>query len=216
MLIIERYLDQLQHWPRQGRHILAQFDEQSVIVYQAYKPSIAHWTIQHQRLGGPDFSYNRMSWIKPNFLWMMYRSGWGTKHDQQVTLALRLRRAFFEGILGAAVESSFSSVAHVTHVTKEAWQAALEGSEVRLQWDPDHDPHGRPEERRAIQLGLRGEALKRMGQEALLEVHDLSNLVSEQRKRVQAGELRELQTPRERLYLPGNQDTRLRLGLSPG
>ena len=184
MLILEPYLDQLRVWPPQGRHILAQYDEQSVIVYQAYKPSIAHWAIEHQRLGGPDFSYNRMSWIKPNFLWMMYRSGWGTKHDQEVTLALRLQRAFFEGILGDAVESSFSSVAQVT---EEAWQAALESSEVRLQWDPDHDPHGRPEERRAIQLGLRGEALKRMGQEALLEVLDVSSFVSEQRNRVQAG-----------------------------
>jgi len=27
-----------------------------------------------------------MSWIKPNFLWMMYRCGWGTKEGQQVTL----------------------------------------------------------------------------------------------------------------------------------
>jgi hypothetical protein len=213
MLILEPYLDQLRVWPPQGRHILAQYDEQSVIVYQAYKPSIAHWAIEHQRLGGPDFSYNRMSWIKPNFLWMMYRSGWGTKHDQEVTLALRLRRAFFEGILGDAVESSFSPVAHVT---EEAWQAALESSEVRLQWDPDHDPHGRPEERRAIQLGLRGKALKRMGQEALLEVLDVSSFVSEQRKRVQAAGLRELQTPRELIYLPGNQDTWLRLGLGPG
>ena len=204
MLILEPYLAQLRVWPRQGRHILAQYDDESVIVYQAYKPSIAHWAVQHQRLGGPDFSYNRMSWIKPNFLWMMYRSGWGTKHEQEITLALRLQRAFFEGILGDAVESSFSPF---VHATREAWQAALESSEVRLQWDPDHDPHGHPEERRAIQLGLRGEALKRMGQEALLEVLDVSSFVSEQRKRVEAGELRELETPRERVLLPGNQDT---------
>src|SRR5262249_41135639 len=153
--------------------------------YQAYKPSIAYWAVQHQRLGGPDFSYSRMSWIKPNFLWMMYRSGWGTKQDQEITLALRLRRAFFEGILGDAVESSFSPSAHVS---QEAWKAALESSEVRPQWDPDHDPHGRPEERRAIQLGLRGEALRRMGQEALLEVLDVSNFVSLQRNKIQDGE----------------------------
>ena len=35
----------------------------------------------------------------------------------------------------------------------------MAASEVRLQWDPDHDPHGRPLARRALQLGLRGEAL---------------------------------------------------------
>ena len=30
-------------------------------------------------------------------------------------------------------------------------------SDVRLQWDPDHTPHGGPTARRAIQLGLRNE-----------------------------------------------------------
>ncbi|WP_425365083.1 DUF4291 family protein [Eubacterium ruminantium] len=25
---------------------------------------------------GSHFSMNRMSWIKPSFLWMMYRCGW--------------------------------------------------------------------------------------------------------------------------------------------
>jgi len=25
---------------------------------------------------------NRMTWIKPNFLWMMYRSGWASKKNQ--------------------------------------------------------------------------------------------------------------------------------------
>ena len=36
---------------------------------------------------GGAFSLDRMSWIKPNFLWMMFRSGWGTKEGQEVTLA---------------------------------------------------------------------------------------------------------------------------------
>jgi hypothetical protein len=27
-----------------------------------------------------------MSWIKPNFLWMMYCSGWGTKQRQRIIL----------------------------------------------------------------------------------------------------------------------------------
>ena len=34
--------------------------------------------------------------------------------------------------------------------TREHWQAELDRSEVRLQWDPDHHPSGAPEERRAI------------------------------------------------------------------
>src|SRR5215475_7595866 len=98
MLITESYVAQQLSWPKAGRHILAQYDEKSVVVYQAYRPSIGQWAIRHQRLGGPDFSYVRMSWIKPNFLWMMYRSGWGTKEGQETTLGLRLRREFFDRI----------------------------------------------------------------------------------------------------------------------
>ena len=85
-LQIEPYQDQLKRWPQKGRHILAQFDEESVVVYQAYRPAIGTFAATHGYFGG-EFSFNRMSWIKPNFLWMMYRSGWGTKPEQDVTLA---------------------------------------------------------------------------------------------------------------------------------
>src|SRR3974390_3276628 len=97
-LLTEPYLVQNARLPKTGRHILAQFDDESVIVYQAYRPAIGHFAAQHGYFGG-EFSLNRMSWIKPNFLWMTYRSGWGTKEGQEVTLAVRLRRAAFDEIL---------------------------------------------------------------------------------------------------------------------
>ncbi|WP_458785448.1 DUF4291 family protein [Vallitalea sediminicola] len=30
---------------------------------------------------GSSFKLNRMTWVKPSFLWMMYRSGWAKKPD---------------------------------------------------------------------------------------------------------------------------------------
>ena len=78
MVVTEPYKDQVAVWPKEGHHILAQFDDDAVIVYQAYRPSIGRYAAEHGAFGG-DFSYSRMSWIKPNFLWMMYRSGWGTR-----------------------------------------------------------------------------------------------------------------------------------------
>jgi hypothetical protein len=48
-------------------------------MYQAYRPSTGAFAIAIDCLGGSDFSFNWMSWTKPNFLWMMYRSGWGTR-----------------------------------------------------------------------------------------------------------------------------------------
>src|SRR3954452_12651443 len=120
-LITELYLAQQAHWPESGRHILAQFDAESVVVYQAYRPEIGHFAARHGYFGG-GFSQGRMSWIKPNFLWMMYRSGWGTKEDQEVTLAVRLRRDAFDEILSLAVHSS--SVPDV-YRTYEAWKRAV-------------------------------------------------------------------------------------------
>src|SRR4051795_8107921 len=101
-MITEPYLAQLRRWPATGRHILAQYDDRSVVVYQAYRPEIGRFAARHGYFGG-EFSLDRMSWIKPNFLWMMYRSGWGTKGGQEVTLAVRLRRDAFEEILRLTV-----------------------------------------------------------------------------------------------------------------
>jgi hypothetical protein len=87
----ELHRTQTARWPATGRHIMASYDADEVVVYQAYRPSIGRYAAEHGRFGGADFSFGRMSWIKPNFLWMMYRSGWGTKSGQEVTLAVHLK-----------------------------------------------------------------------------------------------------------------------------
>lgn len=206
----EPYLAQLQRWPQTGRRILAQFDPDSVVVYQAYRPSIGHYAVQHQRFGG-EFSFTRMSWIKTNFLWMMYRSGWGTKPGQEVTLAVRIRRAGFDQLLAAAVHSSF--VAGI-YPDQAAWADVVARSSVRLQWDPDHDPGGAKVERRAIQLGLRDEALAQYARDWLIEIEDISAFVAEQREYAQTKTTyAQLRTPREDIYLVQDIHTVQRLGI---
>ena len=185
---------QRKRWPQSGRHILAHHDANSVIVYQAYCPAIGEYAIRHGRLDGPDFSLSRMSWIKPNFLWMMYRSSWGTKEGQEVVLGLRLRRSFFERVVREAVPSTFDA----SYASREAWQEAVGRSEVRLQWDPDHSPKGGKLERRAIQLGLRGRTLAAFAHEELLEVIDMRAFVAAQRPLAQ-DDSPELQLPLEQV-----------------
>lgn len=194
-LPLEPYLAQQPHWPGAGRHILACFDEETVVVYQAFRPAIAAEAVALQRFG-PAFSLSRMSWIKPNFLWMMFRCGWATKVDQERVLALRLARPFFERLLAAAVPSTprgFDSDA--------AWKKAVARSEVRLQWDPDHGPGGQREERRAIQLGLRGSVLEEFAEGALVSVEDVTEFVIAQRPNAVAP-YAELVMPRERVLSP--------------
>ncbi len=87
-------------------------------------------------------------------------------------------------------------------------------SSVRLQWDPDHHPSGAKLERRAIQLGLRGEVLEAFGRKELVEVIDLSEFVAEQRSRLSSGGASAIVTPRERVYRPADADTAARLRLA--
>jgi hypothetical protein len=209
-LATEPYSDQAKRWPAEGRHILAHHDEQTVVVYQAYRPSIGRFTVEHGHFGG-GFSLARMSWIKPNFLWMMYRCGWGTKEGQEIILGLRLRRAFFDGILARAVPSGYSDE---QYPSREEWQKALAASAVRLQWDPDHDPAGARLERRAIQLGLRGDVLEAFARRELLEVIDMTGFVAEQRPHAASPGFAGLQTPVESVYVPHDPAVGQRLGLA--
>ena len=204
-LQLERYVEQLPHWPYTGREILAQFDEETIIVYQAYRPEIGLYAARNGTFGG-EFSFSRMTWIKPNFLWMMFRSGWGTKKGQEVTLAIRVRRTGFDAILREAIPSSFSPEAFDSERT---WRAAGESSSGRMQWDPDHDPSGAPLGRRAIQLGVRGETLARFVNEWIVSIEDVSELVASQRARPHA----ELLLPRERACTV-SPDLRIKLGMA--
>lgn len=206
----ELYLAQLNRWHPTGRQILAQFDDESIVVYQAYRPEIGRFAAENGYFGGA-FSLHRMSWIKPNFLWMMYRSGWGTKPGQEVILAIHLQRRAFDTILAAAVPSSFSP--HL-YASQADWQRSVRQSEVRLQWDRDHHPSGEKAERRAIQLGLRGEILMKYAREWILEIEDISEFVRQQYLFVRNSDLSCLVTPGERVYPVSDTEVAWRLGLS--
>ncbi len=188
--------EQVRGWPEQGRHLMAQYDDASIVVYQAYRAEIADAAVREQRFVAP-FSLDRMSWVKPNFLWMTYRCGWATKPDQERVLAVRLPRPAFDSLLAEAVPSSHDPARWPDH---DGWRAAVAGSDVRLQWDPDHDPHGNPLPRRAIQLGLRRAVLRRYALEWPLEIEDVTGFVAEQRELLESGRTDELLVPVEEPY----------------
>lgn len=163
--------------PQTGNHILAQQRANTVIVYQAFNPHIAEYAVSHQKFGGPHYKFSRMSWIKPNFLWMMYRCGWAKKENQERVLAIEINKADFDFILSEAVFSSFKPE---LYTSREEWQADLKKSKVRLQWDPDHNPKGGKLERKAIQLGLKGSLLRQYGTEWIVSIEDITDFVLEQ------------------------------------
>jgi len=207
-MITQSYSEQLKQWPKGGRRILAQYNEDSIYVYQAYRPSIAKYAVEHQRFGG-EFSFSRMSWIKPNFLWMMYRAGWASKEGQEHILAVRLKRTFFDELLRLVVPSTYNPN---SFATQEEWKAAVTASNVRLQWDPDHDPLGNSVERRAVQLGLRGEILRRCAETELLSIEDITPFVIGQRANLN-GKFEALITPKESVYFPADQEAARAVGI---
>ena len=180
--------------PGSGQIILAHQSGEHLLVYQAYNHAIANFAVEHQFFGGSHFKYSRMSWIKPNFLWMMFRCGWAAKENQERVLGLWIKKSDFEIILAEAVYSSYQED---IYDTREAWQKELEQKEVRLQWDPDHDLFGNKVERRAIQLGLKGRILESFGKEMISEIVDMTEIVKEQKQRIDQGELEQVLVPTE-------------------
>ena len=192
------YAEQMKRWPQSGLHILAQFDDDTIVIYQAFCRSIGQFALENGSFGG-DFKYSRMSWIKPNFLWMMFRSQWGQAEGQEVVLAVRLKRRFFDSLLEQAVPSSFDDRVIGSH---GEWANAIARSDVRLQWDPDHLPTGEKCERRAIQLGLRGAALEDYGKREIVNIIDMSAFVAKQRSHLHDWKSGKLMTPVEDVYVP--------------
>ncbi|WUH92521.1 DUF4291 domain-containing protein [Streptomyces sp. NBC_00433] len=185
-----------------SREIRALYDSETITVYQAYSPAVAEPAAAGGRFSA-GYSRDRMTWIKPSFLWMMYRSSWGTAVGQERVLAIRIRRDGFEWALAHSALSSYDS--HV-HASRDAWKRDMRHSPVRVQWDPERDLDLRPTPPRSLQVGLRAEASHRYADEWTVGIDDVTELAHEIHEltrtgsRTQAAHL----LPTERPYpLPG-------------
>ena len=190
----ELYVDQIERLPKSGEHIIGQLQENQIVVYQAFNSKIADYAVKNQKFGGSNYSFERMSWIKPNFLWMMYRAGWASKEHQENILAIWFPLEKFTEIYHSAVYSSFQQN---IYQTEENWKQQLTKSTVRLQWDPDHNPNGNKIERRAVQLGLRGETLREFATKWITQIEDITYFVKLEYQKVLAKNLKELIVPKE-------------------
>lgn len=156
---------------RSERIIRAAFTDTTIRVYQAYGPEIAVPALTAGRLV-PPFKRGRMTWIKPSFNWMMYRSGYATKSGQEFVLGIDIARSGFDWALEHATLSNFDPV---VHGSRAEWQDRLATHPVRIQWDPARDWRlAVIDGVRAIQIGLSGEAVERYVSEWIVNIEDMT------------------------------------------
>ena len=189
----------------------AEWDEEGVFVYQAFKDSIADWALENQRFGGPEFNPRRMTWIKPSFAWVLYRSGYARKHNQTRILKIKLPH---------------EAIAHI--LSQCACGKGGGGHKGRVQWDPERDMlsgDGKEPDKlgqtRAIQIGMKDEVSEFYVQNAVSieDVTELAHKVQDAHSSKDKDSIEVLADiiPDERPYIPTcSKETLENLGMLPG
>ena len=179
------------------REIRAVYSQETIRVYQAYSHSIADEAV---RLGtfGQRFKMERMTWIKPSFLWMMYRCGWGEKENQERILAIDIKRSAFDYIVQNAVVSAYKEDMGISYAE---WKEQIQASDIRCQWDPERDIFGNPLEYRSIQLGLRGKAVYSYVNDWIVGLEDITEYVKELKEKRDKGVDIIPLLPQEKIYV---------------
>ena len=189
----------------------AEWDAEGVYVYQAFKDEIADWALENQRFGGPHFNPKRMTWIKPSFAWVLYRSGYAQKHDQNRILKIKIPHDCLSQIL------SQCKCAHG------------EGGGIgRVQWDPERDLFAAEAKiprkmvrQRAIQIGMK-DSLSEFYVQSIIsieEVTDLAHVVQNAHMSKTNDDIKTIsvQLPIERPYIPTcSKEILENLGMYPG
>ena len=150
------------------------FDDESITVYQAFGAAIAAPAAANNSFVGTPFKLERMTWIKPSFLWMMYRSGWATKPGQEHVLEVKMSRTGFEEALSLACLSHFDADVYEDYAT---WARLKESRPVRVQWDPERNAALEPLPWRSLQVGLSGPVVHDYVNRWIVEINDITELV---------------------------------------
>jgi len=175
----------------------AVYTDSTIRVYQAYGDAIADAALAAGTFV-PPFKTERMTWIKPSFLWMMYRAGWSGKDEgQKRILAIDICREGFEWALRHACLSH-----PPVGADQETWRKIKAAHPVRIQWDPERNLKLEPLTHRSIQIGLSGEAVVRYANGWIRGISDITGLAHQIRDLVGQNQTAAAQAllPAERVY----------------
>lgn len=156
--------------------IRANYDDDIITVYQAYKESIARDAVAAQKLNAsPDFKPGRMTWVKPSWAWMMYRAGYSYKDARQShILAIRMKHEHFIGLLERGVLAK-----HAKKAPEDSAVKREKTSDVRVQWDPERTPKLGVLPHRSIQIGIPGALSTQWADEWIVGIEDVTDKARE-------------------------------------
>jgi len=192
------------------QEIRADYDRQTITVYQAYHKNIALPAIKNNRFEKP-FSFNRMTWIKPSYLWLMERSNWANKSNQEYILGIKIKRESWEKALSLGI---------LTHPDKEIYKSGFEWEEkfknatVHIQWDPERTLKGGKLQERSIQVGISRHLIEEFNTEWVQEIVDLTPLTKKINQLRKLGKYKEAKRllPKEKVY-PVTSEIETRIGV---
>lgn len=150
--------------------IRADYDRDTIAIYQAYSPAIADAALAAGKFVSP-FSFYRMTWIKPSFLWLMHRSNWGQKSGQERILCVRVKRSGWENALSLAVLTSFVPG---VFANPDEWTEQFAAARVRLQWDPERSLRGAGLPYYSIQVGLSRHVIREYVDQWVVRIEDIT------------------------------------------
>jgi hypothetical protein len=161
------------------RQIRADYDDETITVYQAYSEAIATAAVQKQKLNASDqFSVDRMTWIKPSWNWMMYRSGFGYKDARQSRiLAIKMKHEHFFELLRRARVNEHTE-------TGQSGKVGAEKGTVVVQWDPERSEMIGKYDYRSIQIGISRHDCKQWIEEWIESIEDVTERAKKHKEAV--------------------------------
>ena len=183
------------------REIRADYDRDTIAIYQAYSPAIADAALEAGQFV-PPFSFHRMTWIKPSFLWLMHRSNWGLRSAQERVLCVRVKRSGWERALSLACPTSFVPG---VFADPDEWAEQFAAAQVHLQWDPERSLRGAGLPYSSIQVGLSRHVIREYVNEWVAGIEDITPRVRKIYDLLQSGQADKAkrQLPQERVYPVG-------------
>jgi Domain of unknown function (DUF4291) len=190
--------------------IRADFDQDTIVVYQAFNHTIADAALTAGNFTDP-FSLSRMTWIKPSFLWLMERSNWARKPNQERILAVRITHTGWETALSQAVLTHPETK---IHPDVDQWRTEFDAAKVIVQWDPERSLRGVSLSHRAIQVGISRHLIETYVNEWVVNIEDKTPLVQKIDTLIRAGNADKAKDflPKERVY-PTPKEIVQRLGM---